>query len=438
MKIFRLFLLLLLTGLFTVSCTVENLTSIDETPKTDFNRYNYVLVTEDASDVDITTFFAFNPEETDKNQIYDLIDRNDIFVNSNPSTSSGQVSFRKYIFSQAKDKKGYSSSPGLYRLTLNENNRMFIDSELNISRDNLFPARQIALVNEQLGYFYNEGKDPYKIQVFNPTEMIVLGTIDLKSAIEDFRPNAVWEDEAGNNLIRIGTLAMEVKEGKLFVSIAFLEAASFNLIAETEQNFYVAVIDVQSQTVEKIISWEGARTVGFFVSENKATTLDESGNLYFASWGWNQFHSHFPSQVFRIPAGETDFEADWKIDIEPHFGSERIVQSIISYNNKLYLHISEDPYPFSEDNATSAIRMNYYEVDPGNPGQFTKLDIPSSNTSSRMSVFSIVDDKLYIAVPNIDNGKFNGYYSLDRSGNLQKEMTIANKYRPTRFYKFTE
>ncbi len=429
-NIFSFFILLLL-----FSCTVENVDEIGSNPKTDFSENNYVLATEDASDVDITTFFSFNLEDINPDEKYDLIGQNDVFVNSNPSTSSGHLSFGKYIFSQAKDKKGFSSSPGLYRLTLNDKDQAFIDSELNVSRANLFPARQIAMANEHLAYFYNEGKDPYKIQVFDPTEMILLSTIDLKPAIEEFKPNAVWEDAAGNNLVRTGSYALHVNEGKLYVSVVFLEEVAFNLIADEEENFYVAVVDIASEEVEKIITYEGAKTVGFYVSENKATSADEEGNLYFCSWGWNQFNAPFPSQVFRIPTGETDFDQDWKIDIESHFGINHIAQSMISFNNKIYLHISEEPYNFSTD---VEIKMSYYEVDPNNPNQLTKLEIPTSDLSDRMNVFSVVDDKLFIAVPNKKEGKFNGMYSLDKTGNLKKEITIENKYRPTRFYKLEE
>lgn len=427
--------LLFVLGLLASSCTVENIDDIQDDPKTDYSTYNYVMATEDASDVDITTFFTFNLSDIDPNEDYDLIAQDDIFVNSNPSTSSGHLSFDRYIFSQAKDKKGFSSSPGLYRLTLNNQNQVFIDNELNVSRANLFPARQIAMANKHKAYFYNEGKDPYKIQVFDPTEMLLLGAIDLKPAIEEFKPDAVWQDDAGNNLIRTGSLAMHVNEGKLYISVVFLEAVAFNLIADSEENFYVAVIDVDTEEVEKIITYEGAKTVGFFVSENKATSADEEGNLYFCSWGWNQFNEPFPSQVFRIPSGETEFDQDWKIDIESHFGPERIAQSMISFNNKIYLHISEEPYNYSTEDP---ITMSYYEVDPSNPDQLTPLDIPTSDLSDRMNVFSIVDDKLFIAVPNIEEGKFNGFYSLDKNGNLKKEITIKNKFRPTRFYKFQE
>ena len=423
------------------SCQVENLSDTINVPKSDFDDFNYVLATEDASDVDITSFFAFNLSQIDPFHSYDLLKDNQLFINSNPSTSSGHASVNQYVFSMAKDKKGYSSTPGLYRLTLNEENRMYIDNELHISRDNLFPARQICIVNAHLGYFYDEGKAPQSIQIFDPTEMVLKGVINLHDAIQSFRPDAKFVDVSGNNLIRTGSLVLDHKEGKLLVSVVFLEAANFNLIADSEKNFYLAVIDIATNQVEKIISYEGAKTVGFYVSENKATSADENGDLYFCSWGWNQFNAPSPSKIFRILHGQTEFDPNWVIDIEDLFGPGRIAQSMIVYNHKIYLHVSDESYQFA-DNATDdmlkTIKMSYYVFDPSQPENPQKLDIGSSNTSSRMNVFSILDDKLFICVPNYETGKFNGLYSIDRNGVMKKELTIDNKYRPTRLYKLHE
>lgn len=435
MKLPGLYFLLLLSWTLA-SCRIENLDGVTNIPKTDFSNYNYVLATEDASDEDITTFFAFSRTNIDPEEKYDLISRDALFINANPSVSSGNLSLGRYFFSLAKDKKGYSSTPGLYRLTLNNHNRAYIDQELHISRDNLFPARQLCIANDSLGYFYDEGKAAQHIQVFDPEEMVLQGSVDLKPAISKFRPDAKWTDEAGNNLVRTGSLVIAANQGKLYVSVVFLEKAGFNLIAEEEENFYLAVIDMKTREVEKIIAFKGAKTVGFFVSENKATTVDEAGNMYFCSWGWNQFNAHNPSKIFRIRSGDTDFDRDWEIDIEKCFGARQIAQSIISYNNKIYLHISDQPYTFSDsDDDPAALKMSYYEFDPRHPEEPRRLDIPSSNTSPRMNVFSLADDKLFVAVPNKEDGKFNGFYSVDREGKVEKELTVENKYRPTRLYK---
>ena len=126
------------------------------------------------------------------------------------------------------------------------------------------------------------------------------------------------------------------------------------------------------------------------------------------------------------------------MDIEPYFGKGRVAQSIGSFNNKIYLHISEEPYLFdsSEEVETkNNLNLSFYEVDPNTPMVFTKLDIPASNPSSRMNVFNVVDDKLFIAVPNASGDRFNGLYSLNREGVLTPELQISPKYRPTRFYK---
>lgn len=429
--------------LFTAftACEVDNLDDENKNPKTDYSTFNYVLATEDASTADITRFFSFNLGTVDPSKSYDLIQENQTFVNSDPSTSSGYHSFKNYIFSMAKDKRGFSSTPGLFRLSLNTSNQVFIDSEIYIGKDNLFPSRKLALVNENLGFYYNEDSGGQTIQAFNPLTMQLEEKLDLRPYIKSFRPDVEFEDAYGNNLVRTGSLVMDHKEDKLYVSVVFLEEANFNLISEEEESFYLAVIDIPSLSFEKIIQYQGAKTVGFFVSENNATTKDEVGNLYFCSWGWNQFNSHNPSKVFRIKAGETEFDPNWEIDIESNFGEGRIAQSIMSYNNKLYLHISEEPYLFdsSEEVETrNGLKLSYYEFDTTAPENFTKLDVPSSNPASRMNVFNVVDDKLFMVVPNAIAPNFSGLYSIDRQGSLKKEMQVENKYRPTRFYKLGE
>lgn len=423
------------------ACEVNNLDDENKNPKTDYSTFNYVLATEDASTADITRFFSFNLEGLDASKQYDLIQDNQTFVNSDPSTSSGHQFFRNFIFSMAKDKRGYSSTPGLFRLTLNTSDQVFIDSEIYIGKGNLFPSRKLALVNDQLGFYYNEDSGGQTIQAFNPLTMQLGEALDLRSFIKSFRPDVEFEDEYGNNLVRTGSLVMDFKEDKLYVSVVFLEEASFNLISEDEENFYLAVIDIPTFSFEKIIQYHGVKTVGFFVSENNPTTKDEDGNLYFCSWGWNQFNNHNPSKIFRIKAGETDFDSNWEIDIESLFGEGRIAQSIMSYNNKLYLHISEDPYLFesSEEVETrNGLKLSYYEFDTDSPENYVKLEVPASNPASRMNVFNIVDDRLFMVVPNAIAPNFNGVYSINRQGALKKEMQISNKYRPTRFYKLGE
>lgn len=431
-----LFLCILLTG-----CSLENIEDDNNNPKTDYSTYNYVLATEDASTANITRFFSFNLSEIDRDKNYDLIQDNTVFTNSDPSTSSGHHFLKEHIFSMAKDKNGFSSTPGIFKLTLNTANRLFIQDEIHIGKESLFPSRKLAFANENLAFFYNEGVGPQLIQKFNPTTMELMETLDLHDAIQSFRPDAQFVDDAGNNLIRTGSLVMDVKEDKLYVSIVFLEEAAFNLISDAETNFYLAVIDIPTFSLDKIISYPFAKTVGFYVSENNPTTKDEAGNLYFCSWGWNQFNAHTPSKVFRIKKDETEFDTEWMIDIEALFGKDRIAQSIISYNNKIYLHISDEPYLFasSEDVSTkNGLKMYFYEFDPANPNEYRKLDIPATNPSSRVNLFTIVDDKLFIAAPNAIEGNFNGLYSLDREGILKKELQIQNKYRPTRFYKLGE
>lgn len=419
------------------ACEVENLEN-DNTPRQDFTYRNYVLAVEEATNSDITRFFTFEMDQVKHNtEPYELLSETTLFTNSDPSTSAGHHSIGRYFFAMAKDKKGMSSTPGIYRLTLNESDRVFIDQSLNLRKNNLFPSRKLCIMNRNLGFYYNEGVSPQAIYTFNPYSMMTTGSVDLKEAISHFRPDAKWVDESGNNMVRTGSLVLDEKDGKLYVSVVFLETVGFNIIADSETEFHLAVVDIPTMQVEKIISYPNTRTVGFFVSENNPTTKDEDGNLYFGSWGWNQFGTPTDSKVFRIKKNETDFDREWEFNVEAYFGKGRIAQSIISYNNKIYLHVSTIKYTFSDnDTDGSKIEMEYYELNPKDLS-IRKLDIPASNPSARMNVFSIVDDKLYVCVPNSRPGKFNGLYSIDRQGRITRELVLQNKYRPVRLYKLT-
>lgn len=433
------YLCLIITSLFLLqSCEVENLDN-DNTPRDDFSFNNYVLAVEEASNSDITRFFTFEMTRVRNNtEPYELLSEESLFTNSDPSTSAGHHSIGKYFFAMAKDKKGMSSTPGIYRMSLNMSDRVFIDQSLNLRKNNLFPSRKLCIVDRSLGFYYNEGLSPQSIYMFNPYTMLTTGVIDLKDAIMKFRPDAKWLDESGNNMVRTGSLVLDEKEGKLYVSVVFLETVGFNIIADSETNFYLAVVDIETKTVEKIISYPNTRTVGFFVSENNPTTKDEYGDMYLCSWGWNQFGTPTDSKIFRIKRGETDFDSDWEFNIATHFGAGRIAQSIISYNNKIYLHISTIKYTFSDsDSLGTKIEMEYYELNPQDMS-VRKLDIPSSDPSARMNVFNIFDDKLYICVPNSTTSKFNGIYSINKDGTIVKEMALQNKYRPVRLYKLTD
>src|SRR5699024_12089446 len=75
--------------------------------------------------------------------------------------------------------------------------------------------------------------------------------------------------------VRTGSLVLDYKEDKLYVSVVFLEQLGFNLISEEEENFYLAVIDIPSLTFEKIIQYHGTKTVGFYVSERSEEHTSE-------------------------------------------------------------------------------------------------------------------------------------------------------------------
>lgn len=395
----------------------------------------YILSAEDASNADITRFYAFDPTKVlGTAETYDLIAKTDLFTNSDPSTSAGHHSLGKYFFAMAKDKKGMSATPGVFRLTLNDKKEVVIDESLTIVKGSFYPKR-LGVLDKNTAFYSREDK-PRVISIFNPYTMQLTGEIDFNEAIKAFKPDAKYVDAKGNNLVRTGSFSIDARGGKLFVSVVFLNGKSFNEIGEEYDSYYVAVADIATKKVEKIISYKGVRNVGIVQAENSPTSIDEKGNIYYLSWGWNGRGVQGDSKVFRIKAGTTEFDNNWEFDIQKTFGNHRIAQSMIAYNGKIYLHISKTDYRFGTKN-TDKIEMEYYELDPATMA-YKQLPIPASNISSRMNVFSVVDGKLFVCVPNREEGKFNGLYSVDKAGKVEKVMSVKNQYRPVRLYKLTK
>jgi hypothetical protein len=105
---------------------------------------------------------------------------------------------------------------------------------------------------------------------------------------------------------------LAIKDGKLYVTLN----QSYNQMMMARDGMYVAVIDMETNTVEKVIEDQdrGFSFAGRPFGLGESSFVDENGDLYVASvasWGW------VPGQkagFLRIKAGETAFDPDWEID----------------------------------------------------------------------------------------------------------------------------
>jgi hypothetical protein len=109
---------------------------------------------------------------------------------------------------------------------------------------------------------------------------------------------------------------LAVKDGKLYVTLS----QSYNEMKMGRDGMYVAVIDMETNTVEEVIEDldRGFSYAGRFSATGNATFLDENGDLYVSavgSWGWVDGQK---AGFLRINAGETEFDPDWEIDFSDY------------------------------------------------------------------------------------------------------------------------
>lgn len=152
---------------------------------------------------------------------------------------------------------------------------------------------EINFVNEQLAYVSLVGRG--KIALINPTEMKQTGEIDLtKYAVQDNNP------DPGCNVIR---------DGKMYVAL--------NQLASTHGSHpgvgaEVAIINLQSQTVEKVTKDDRTSVVGLF--RHSDAFVDERGDIYFYSAGKN-LKTADKEGFLRIRKGQDEWDKNYLFNL---------------------------------------------------------------------------------------------------------------------------
>lgn len=148
---------------------------------------------------------------------------------------------------------------------------------------------EISFVDEHLAYVSLNGRGA--IAMIDPTEMKQLGEIDLSEyAAEDNNP------DPGCNIIR---------DGKLYVALNQLNSTHSSVPGVGAE---VAIIDLETKAVEKVIKDSRTRPVGLFRHSNAFT--DENGDVYFYSVGTDGVNS-LKDGFLRIKKGETEWDKDY-------------------------------------------------------------------------------------------------------------------------------
>jgi hypothetical protein len=181
------------------------------------------------------------------------------------------------------------SSGVLYRYDLDEDKAVTGDPA-TLSFGAGSGASHITVLSETLAYvsLANLGR----VVAINPSTMAKLQEIDLSQ----YAAGADGSPEPTSSIAR---------DGLLFVALA--QRASVFAIHDTAGS--VAVIDIESNTVQKIITDARVKGLGGIDESNACTIRDENGDIYFYSnavWG---YQAGIPDGFLRIKNGETEFDS---------------------------------------------------------------------------------------------------------------------------------
>jgi hypothetical protein len=206
-------------------------------------------------------------------------------------------------------------------------------------------------------------------------------------------------------------LGMKARSGKLFMGVHYFNS-SFSPLYDSA---YVAVIDMATNKVEKLIS--DGRTCAVFQSGSSVNgfELDANGDIYIEALG----SARVPSGILRIKNGETGFDPSYFFDLKAATGND--CRNLWHLGNGLTFttRISDatDPYESKGPN------FEYYKIDLAAKTAAPLPSLPKIFGSST-SIMRKVDDNeiLFVAAGSAENAIYS--YKI-AGGTITKKFTLS-------------
>lgn len=280
------------------------------------------------------------------------------------------------------------------------------------------------------GYYTNSDLSQTAIQIFNPETMARTGQIDLTTEI-----NAIKANLKDVLAISIGGFMIE-RDGKFFTEIFFLGTGGNQVVDKS----YVAVIDVATDKLDKIIVWDDFLTFGYGLKNTNYINTDAAGNIYLASFIGNFNDTEGPNfRVVRIKKGETDFDKTWNVNSLKDFSTENMALGGQILDGKMYLKMFSNKIDLTFAGMAEK-KYDSYVLDISTK-KLTKItDIPSAYWKSIHGP-EIYNSKPYFIVEDQEpaqqtaEGKKAYYYSYDpATGKSTKVITVIGG-QPQGIYK---
>ena len=236
-----------------------------------------------------------------------------------------------------------------------------------------------------------------KIIKFNPQTAQITGEIDLSSVLRD-SADSHW------------FMGMAARDGKLFVGIDYQKN-----IATLWDTAYVAVIDLQRNTVDKVIS--DHRTAFIFAGGGAVNGFeqDANGDLYIIGEGT----ANTPSGILRIKKGETTFDPDYFLDLKATTGNPCKGLRLFNSNGLAFTCSAQDPSDLWEFNGPN---YKYHQINLTSKTATLFSSLPITYGSKTSIVRKLNEQELLFV---ISNKQEEAIYSYNlNSAVLTKKITL--------------
>lgn len=321
--------------------------------------------------------------------------------------------------------------PGIQKFELNASGRFVDGGFIPYGPASVGSGPVYGFVTGTKGYYTSHTDNQKGIQIFDLESMTRTGEIDCSTAMDAIIAGMDAEDSdriAGTGL---GGFMLE-RDGKAFTQVFFADEMGNEVVDKT----FVAVIDVATDALDKIIEWDDFVRIGYFSCLNcNYATVGDDNHIYLASFIGNFVDPEGPNyRVLRIKSGETDFDTGW--DVNGNRGDfsngENFALGSRAFNGKIYVKMFDVPVDVTWA-MLSEKRYYAYEIDIATKSAKLIDGIPAAYWRSIHGP-EIFNNKPYFIVENADldnpddpnQGKAY-YYSYDpTTGNTQLEITILN------------
>ncbi|MEM7382528.1 MAG: hypothetical protein AAF361_15235, partial [Bacteroidota bacterium] len=317
--------------------------------------------------------------------------------------------------------------PGIQKLVLDNTGRFVADGFIPTGAISYGGGSTFGFATTEKGYYTDHSVSQTAIQIFDPVSMMRTGEIDFADAINAIRDNL--ENKENVETTSMGGFMLE-RDGKFFTELYFSDENGF----EVDDKTFVVVIDIATDSLERIIVWDDHIKIGYFSFKNvNYANIDEKGDIYMSSFIGNFVDPEGPNfRSIRIQKGQTDFDETWDLNGNrgDFPGGENFALGGAVLNGKMYVKMIGVPVDLTF--AALAEKEYYaYEIDLATRNATKIEDIPAGFWRSIHGP-ALYAGKPYFIVENADLSDPNDpnqgkayYYSYDpATGTSQLEITV--------------